>query len=120
MSTCFTEEQDQLKRWTEYCSELNYIEIKGDPTVLNCCTDMEEDNYPILLEEVEPAIKSLKKGKSAGVDNIPGKLVQAGGEEVINFLTKICNKIWQSGKWPTPIFSHHTPQKRHSTAMTKL
>ena len=48
------------------------------------------------------AIQSLKKGKSAGVDNIPAKLVHAGGEDAITALTIICNKIWQTGKWPTP------------------
>ena len=41
----------------------------------------------------------MKKGKSAGVDNIPAKLVRAGGEDVI---TALCNKIWQTGEWPTP------------------
>ena len=45
---------------------------------------------------------SLKKGKSAGVDNIPTELVQEGGEDVIAALTTICNKIWQTGEWPTP------------------
>ena len=30
---------------------------------------------PILREEVEIAVASLKKGKSAGVDNIPAELV---------------------------------------------
>ena len=44
----------------------------------------------------------MKKGKSAGVDNIPAKLVQAGGEDVITAFTTICNKIWQTGEWPTP------------------
>ena len=44
----------------------------------------------------------MKKGKSAGVDSIPAELVQAGGEEVIIALTIICNKIWQTGEWPTP------------------
>ena len=45
----------------------------------------------------------MKKGKSAGVDNIPAELVQAGGEDVITALTTtICNKIWQAGEWPTP------------------
>ena len=39
----------------------------------------------------------MKKGKSAGVDNIPAELVQAGGEDVITALTTICNKIWQTG-----------------------
>ena len=44
----------------------------------------------------------MKKGKSAGVNNIPAELVQAGGEDVITALTTICNRIWQTGEWPTP------------------
>ena len=44
----------------------------------------------------------MKKGKSAGVDNIPAELVQAGGEDAITALTTICNRIWQAGEWPTP------------------
>ncbi|WP_419592605.1 reverse transcriptase domain-containing protein, partial [Thiolapillus sp.] len=44
----------------------------------------------------------MKKEQSAGVDNIPAELVQAGGEDVITALTTICNKIWQTGEWPTP------------------
>ena len=51
---------------------------------------------------MEAAVLSLKKGKSAGVDNIPAELVQAGGEDVITALTTICNKICQTGEWPTP------------------
>ena len=50
---------------------------------------------------MEAAVQSLKKGKSAGVHNIPAELVQAGGEDVITALTTICNKIWQTGEWPT-------------------
>ena len=57
---------------------------------------------PILRREVEAAVQSLKRGKSAGVDNIPAELVQAGGEDVITALTTICNKIWLTGEWPTP------------------
>ena len=48
------------------------------------------------------AVQPLKKGKSAGVDNIPAELVQAGGEDVITALTTIRNKIWQTGEWPSP------------------
>ena len=51
------------------------------------------DLQPILREEVEIAVASLKKGKSAGVDNIPAELVQAGGETMIDVLTEICNRI---------------------------
>ena len=35
----------------------------------------EDDNFPILHEEVEAAVKLLKNGKSAGVDNIPAELI---------------------------------------------
>ena len=44
----------------------------------------------------------MKKGKSAGVDNIPAELVQAGAKDVITALTTICDKIWQTGEWPNP------------------
>ena len=45
------------------------------------------DNYPSLWEKVEDKkVKSLKPGKSPGVDNIPAELIQAGGETIINAL----------------------------------
>ena len=61
------------------------------------------DNYPILREEVEAAEKkkSHNPGKSAGVDNIPAELIQAGGETMIDALLNISNEIWQTGEWPT-------------------
>ena len=50
---------------------------------------------------MEAAVKALKMGKSAGVDNIPAELVQAGGKAMIDILTAVCNKIWKTGEWPT-------------------
>ena len=50
-----------------------------------------EDDHPILRREEEAAVQLPKKGKSAGADNIPAELVQAGGENVITVLTTICN-----------------------------
>ena len=99
---CLTGERQILNRRTEYCSELYNHKANGDPSVLNCPQTDTEDDHPILLREVEAAVQSLKKGMSAGVDNIPAELVQAGGEDVITALTTICNKIWQTGEWPTP------------------
>ena len=40
----------------------------------------EEDLQLIIRGAVKIAVAVLKKGKSVGVDNIPAKLVQAGGE----------------------------------------
>ena len=97
-----TEDRDILNRWTEYCSELYNHKVKGDPEVLKHPPVTNIDSHPILREEVEAAVKSLKPGKSAGVDNIPAELLQAGGETMIDVLLNICNKIWQTGEWPTP------------------
>ena len=100
--TFFTEEQHKLKRWTEYCSELYIHTTTGDLKVLDVPPPTKNDSYPILREEVEASVKSLKKGKSAGVDNIPLELVQAGVEAMVDMLLIICNKIWQIGEWSTP------------------
>ena len=58
-------------------------------------------NHPFLCEEVEEAVKALKTGKSAGVDNIPAGLLQQEGEAMGNALLIICNKIQRTGEWPT-------------------
>ena len=60
---CLTEEQEGLRRWTEYCSELYNHERCDDKAVLNCNQLPEEDLQPILCEEVEIAVASLIKGK---------------------------------------------------------
>ena len=84
---CLAEEKEILSRWTEYCSELYNHESCGDSTVLDCSQPPEEDLQPILLEEVESAVASLKKAESAGFGNILAELVQAGRESMINVLT---------------------------------
>ena len=65
---------------------------------------IDNDSYPILQEEVEAAVKSLKKGKSAGVDNIRSELGLAGGEAMIDRLLIICIEIWQT------VPDHHSPK----------
>ena len=52
----------------------------------------------------------MKKGKSAGVHNIPAELVKAGGENVITALTTTSNKIWLTGEW-TPSLVITLPKK---------
>ena len=81
--------------------DLYNFETDGDPIVLDCPQIPDEEHHPILREEVEAAVKALKMGKLAGVDNIPAELVQAGGDGMIDILTTVCNKIWKTGEWPT-------------------
>ena len=82
----------------------------------------DEEHHPILREAVEVAVKTLKLGKSAGVDNIQAELVQAGGEAMIDILNSICNKIWKAGEWLSiwTIPSYHTPKERHFAAVPEL
>ena len=47
--------------------------VKGDPEVLNVPPGTNIHKYPILRKGVETAVKSLKKGKSPGIDNIRKK-----------------------------------------------
>ena len=65
------------------------LESCGDNAVLDCSQPLEENLQPILREEIEIAVVSLKKGKSVGVDNIPAELVQAGGETMFDVITEI-------------------------------
>ena len=67
---CLTEEKEILSRWTEYCSEPHNYESCGDNAILDCSRSPQEDLQPILREEVEIAVASLKKGKFVRVDNI--------------------------------------------------
>ena len=90
---CLTEERQILNRWTEDCSELYNYKANGDPSVLNCPLTNTEDDHPILHREVKVAVQSLKKGKSAGVDNTPAELVQAGGEDVITALRQSAKRF---------------------------
>ena len=120
---CLSEENEILNKWTEYCSDLYNYETDGNPIVLDCPQIPDEKHHPILRQEAEAAVKALKIGKSAGVDNIPAELVQAGGEAMIDILTSICNKIWKTGEWPTTWTQSliiTLPKKSNLRSMTHL
>ena len=96
-STCVNR-GELARRVKSFCRQL-VLSTNGDPSVLNCPQTDTEDDHHILRREVEAAVQSLKKGKSAGVDNIPAELVQVGGEDVSTALTTTCNAIWQTEPW---------------------
>ena len=47
----------------------------------------------ILREEVESAMRSQKKRKAPGVDNIIAEMIQAGEECSVDMLHTLCNII---------------------------
>ena len=67
---------------------------------------------------MKAVVQSLKKGKSAGVDNFPAELVQEGGEDVNTALMTICGKIEQTGDQPVdPVLGYHTSKERQPAAL---
>ena len=95
-----TESTAVLNRWTEYCSGLYNYEPHPDKSLLqsNQTPTQELESLPVLREEVEEAVRSLKAGKSPGVHNIPSELLKIGAEATTTVLTAICQKIWETKK----------------------
>jgi hypothetical protein len=50
--------------------------------------------------EVEMAIEMLKRHKSPGVDQIPGKLIKAGGRRICSKIHELINSIWNKEELP--------------------
>ena len=48
----------------------------------------------ITKEEEEEDVKKLKNGKSAGIDGITGEMIKNGGDRVIDWIWKLCNKAF--------------------------
>ena len=61
-----TENTAVLNRWTEYCSGLYKYEIHPGTSLLqsNQTPTQEDESLPVLREEVEEAVHSLKAGTS--------------------------------------------------------
>ena len=55
---------------------------------------------PFTCKEIKVGIKRLKNGKSAGLDLILNEFIKAGSNILITTLTKLFNKILNSGKFP--------------------
>ena len=47
----------------------------------------------ISKEEVRQAIQDLKVRKAAGPSGVTGEMIKAAGEQAVDWLTNICNRI---------------------------
>ena len=66
--------------------DTNLLQSKQTPT-------QEAESLPVLREEVEEAVRSLKAGKSPGVDSIPSVLLKNGSEATTTVLIALCQNI---------------------------
>ena len=88
------------QRWQEYCTKL-YQKNPNIPPSPMTWQEPETTEPPPLIEEVSRAISELKNDKSPGTDEITVELIKHGGEDLVNFCHKLCNKIWMDKTWPS-------------------
>ena len=78
-------------RWKEYIEEF-YEDERDLAPYLDAST-----GEKILKGEVEHVIKIMKNGKATGSDEIPIEALKALDEYYLKVVTKLCNKIYNSG-----------------------
>ena len=59
-----------------------------------------EEPQNILYSEVEEAIRTLKRNRSPGSDEITAKMIQAGEEQLVRQIHLLCNKAWNESTIP--------------------
>src|SRR5437899_4946936 len=93
------EKDEVMERWAEYVEELYSDETRGGDASIDK-SQMESEVYTISSEEIEAVIRDLPKGKACGNDNISAELLQCMGERGVQIMTRLINKIYQSGSIP--------------------
>ena len=84
--------KEVLKVWEEYAKDLFEDEGRGDIPMLN----NELEGPEILEEEIRYAMKTMKKGKSAGNDKITIEMIEASGDYGLRKITELTNKIYDT------------------------
>ena len=86
-----------MKRWEQYGEKLfTSSTTSAEKTKIE---NFEKEPSPS-IREVENALKSIKIGKSPGLDNIPAELIKIGGEHATKVLHSLCCSIWETCQWP--------------------
>ena len=92
-----TSKEEILERWATF-----YEELYDDPNTSEpLLPDVENPIPSILKSEVTSAIDKLSSGKSPGIDSICAEFFKAGGDSMVQVLTKLFNLILQTGEIPS-------------------
>lgn len=74
--------------------------ISPDPIETKTFQKAEPLVKEISKKEVRAAIRSLENWKAPGSDSIPSELIKYGGDDMYNFIYRVCHKVWQEEKMP--------------------
>ena len=87
-----SEESEIKNRWKEYFNQL--LNAEHDRGELEETERAEGPEMSISEEEVEEALKQMKKAKAAGPSEVSSEMFLALGQEGIEWLTKFLNRLW--------------------------
>ena len=94
-----TGREDILKIWANFYKSLYTQTVPTPESTMKSSPDTEE--IPEFTEEeVERAIKRMKRHKAQGVDGITGDIIKLGGPMVLTYLTNIFNNILRTKQIP--------------------
>ena len=94
----------------------HYLQLNSSPETLNKASDrvvLQEaealestpnfSNLDFLVKsgEIEKVVKSLKNGKSSGIDQIQNEMIKSGLNTLIKPMTKLFNLVFSSGNYPS-------------------
>lgn len=92
-----TSDDEILNRWKEYFDDLyNPSSGRRGTTAKPQSVGVSD----ISLVEVMAAVRALKSGKAAGVDEIRPEMLKSLSNYGLHWLTRICSVAWKSGKAP--------------------
>lgn len=97
-----TNAEEIKETWKQYFDQLLNVgaDVEDREVELDERAEEEDENGPTWLE-VEVALKKMKNGKAAGVDELVIEMVKAGGPVAIHWLYRVIRVVWKERKIPT-------------------
>ncbi|KAL6421353.1 hypothetical protein ACFW04_014690 [Cataglyphis niger] len=94
----------ELRRTYQWRSEISILEIIGRGVESKIVIGQREgfridEEESISRSEIRAVIGRLKDNKAVGVDGIPAEVWKYGGENVEEWIWKICNRVWKGERW---------------------
>ena len=97
-----TNDEKQMKIWEEYIQEAFKNIEPTEQTTFNE-NEIEELNMNtnnITKSEIQSALKTLKNGKAAGCDDIPGEILKSDIATTTDILHNLFNQVWAQEQIP--------------------
>lgn len=90
-----TNVDEQLRRWKEHFENILNMQTDGvSPTLNDDILTLPIRTDPPTTLEINEAIKALKNGKSAGIDNIPAEVLKGDSQLISSILHPLFRDIW--------------------------